>query len=37
MLKGRHGVGWMIAAWVGLATLLVVCVWTAIWIGEIIL
>ncbi len=36
MLKGRYGVGWFIGAWLGLAALLVACVWASMWITDII-
>jgi hypothetical protein len=36
MLRGRYGVWWMIAAWLGLSAMLVACIWTAMWITEII-
>lgn len=36
MLWGRHGVWWMLAAWLGLSLMLVGCVWAAVWITDII-
>lgn len=35
-LKGRYGVCWMLGAWLGLAMLLVLCVWASRWITDII-
>ena len=36
MLKGRYGVGWMLASWLALAVMLALCVWAAMWITDII-
>jgi len=36
MLRGRYGLGWMIAAWLGLSLMLMACVWAAMWISDII-
>lgn len=36
MLRGRYGIGWMIFAWLALVAMLAACIWTAMWIAEII-
>jgi hypothetical protein len=37
MLKGSRGRVWAVLTWLGMAVLIVACVWTAMWIGGIII
>ena len=34
MLKGRYGIGWMVAAWSGLIALAILAIIVALWAGP---
>jgi hypothetical protein len=37
MLRGRYGIGWMIAAWAVIAACVVVAIWVAVTAGSSLL